>query len=996
MSSDAQDIAVARHVKQAGLATAEQLAGALQAQGQALERGERISLVDALHRVGAITPAQREMLEEKTRPQKAGGQQLLQYKLLKKLGEGGMGTVYLAEDTSCGEKFALKVLSRKQAADADFLNRFRREAEAAGKLDHPNIVRAYKAGEDLGYHFYVMEYCEGESLEKGLERQGLLPWRKALEIVLQTARGLGYAHERGFVHRDIKPANILVTANGAVKILDLGLSKRIDESQVSSQTVSGVVLGTPHYISPEQAKGEKVIDGRADIYSLGATLYHFLAGEPPFEGKTLYEILSKHVNAELPNPQDLAEEIPEGPVQVLRKMMAKEPKDRYADCGELISDLELVLEGKEPKSQALHAGASSVALFRKRIEGARRRKAGTYRSVRRKRTKTIAPFLWAGAAAGLLVLVLAIVLTSGPSRVEPMVHVPKRPGREPLAPPAPPVLPLPVAQGPSRDELAKEELGKVVLFKGLAPDDTESRIGRLEAFVREYQDTFAAAQARAKLHELKKPLRVSARPADDAFIREVARLTPENQVLRVMGKLKELNPGFDDRETHIIENGRVRHLSFLGIALTDISPLRALPDLTHLTCTGGYDPSTQWAIKAALTDLSPLEGLPLTYLAIQHTNVRDLSPLKRMRLGWLYCTGTPVSDLSPLNGMPLKTLFCSNTSVRDLSPLRGMQVERLQIPDGIQDLSPLGGTPLKELWLHFSRKHHPAILRSIPTLERINGIPVTEFWRRLKHSGDRLATGDPSSVTTLKEGLVGWWRLEGGKDRIAADSSGHRHHGTLTKGAWWSSGPDGSRFAGQKVLELDGKNGYVILPPNLPILRGVRACSLSVWVRPDTLPAVKPRSIVSLSQFSKTGPTRWSRAAVLLVQGIVEVVGMPRDTGRRDGFSMSRRTTTRTTVRLITIGKWHHIVALIDYAGDRITVYVDGLARATDRPVVFPASVTPDTPSTCGALGKQDDGSDPSFDGRLADVRVYNRLLTPSEVRALYALPPSGTGRDQR
>src|SRR5207237_1243045 len=135
--------------------------------------------------------------------------------------------VYLAEDTKKSRRIALKLLPRKHAADPEFMKRFRRESEAACSLQHPNIVLAFEAGEDAGYHFYVMEYCEGEPLDRALQRAKILPWRRSLEIVRDVARGLQYAHAQGFIHRDIKPANIFVTADGASKILDLGLSKRI-------------------------------------------------------------------------------------------------------------------------------------------------------------------------------------------------------------------------------------------------------------------------------------------------------------------------------------------------------------------------------------------------------------------------------------------------------------------------------------------------------------------------------------------------------------------------------------------------------------------------------------------------------------------------------------------------------------------------------------------------------------------------------------------------
>ena len=420
MPSDAQDIAVARYLKQEGMVSPEHLQQALQAQANAVESGKPLSLAAALLEIGAITPAQKDTLEKRLKgEEKRGTQNILHYKLQKKLGEGGMGAVYLAEDTRSGKRVALKILPRKHAADPEFMKRFKREAEAAGKLNHPNIVRAFESGEDSGYHFYAMEYCEGEPLDRVLKSAGLLSWHRAFGIVCDAAKGLQYAHAQGFIHRDIKPANLFLTKEGTTKILDLGLTKKIDESQLSFQTLSGAVLGTPDYISPEQAQSDKTVDGRTDIYSLGATLYHLLTGEPPFSGTTLYEILSKHVNAQLPNPQDVAEDIPDGVVHVLRKMMAKSANDRYADCGELVKDVELVLQGKTPESAALGAGASAVAHLRKKVEGARRKRAGTYRmKVATSSGKPQTALVWGGVAA-VLVMVLVFALASAGKSTPP-------------------------------------------------------------------------------------------------------------------------------------------------------------------------------------------------------------------------------------------------------------------------------------------------------------------------------------------------------------------------------------------------------------------------------------------------------------------------------------------------------------------------------------------------------------------------------------------------
>src|SRR5688572_24086670 len=214
MSNDALDLAFARHVRTIGLISAEQVTATLQRQSQSIQDGTPISFAEAMIQLGLLTPAQRESLEKKVKEQQAGVTELGTYKLMKKLGEGGMGAVYLALDPASQRHVAVKVLPRHLGTNAEFVKRFRREAEAAIKLKHPNIIGAFATGEDLGYHFYVMEYCEGNTLDKLLIVDKRLDVAQAMEIVFQAARGLKYAHDNGIIHRDIKPSNINVTKDG--------------------------------------------------------------------------------------------------------------------------------------------------------------------------------------------------------------------------------------------------------------------------------------------------------------------------------------------------------------------------------------------------------------------------------------------------------------------------------------------------------------------------------------------------------------------------------------------------------------------------------------------------------------------------------------------------------------------------------------------------------------------------------------------------------------
>jgi serine/threonine protein kinase/WD40 repeat protein len=283
------------------------------------------ALARELLRIGWITGFQaRQLLEGK-------GSDLLvgQYVLLEPLGQGNMGQVFKARHHVMGRIVALKVLRPDRLKNPVVLKRFRREVHAVSKLSHPNIVAAHDASEVKGVHFLVMEYVEGTELGNRVRESGALPVPVACEYARQTALGLQHAHERGMVHRDVKPANLLVTPDGAVKILDMGLARLIssDDSTASlfDLTRAGTVMGTPNYIAPEQAMNPKDVDIRADVYSLGCTLHFMLTGQPPFTGSSLTEVLLKHQTQAPPVP-------PVAPAlqAILRKMMAKSPAERFA------------------------------------------------------------------------------------------------------------------------------------------------------------------------------------------------------------------------------------------------------------------------------------------------------------------------------------------------------------------------------------------------------------------------------------------------------------------------------------------------------------------------------------------------------------------------------------------------------------------------------------------------------------------------------------------
>ncbi|GEM_PF-2261082 len=261
------------------------------------------------------------------------------YRIIEAIGKGGMGTVYKAEHMRLKRVVALKVLPRKHASNPLLLARFRREATAASQLQHPNIIAIYDQGEWNGRYYIALEYADGEDLLSLIRKRGKLPVRRAIEITKQSLEGLQHAHQRGIVHRDIKPSNLLIRKDGVVQLADLGLALHADEDTESGVTRTGTTVGTVDYMSPEQARGSEDIDVRSDLYSLGCSLFHMLAGHPPFPGGTTTEKLLKHAKSIPPDIRHENSEIPESLVAVLNRMMAKQPENRYQTPRELLNEL---------------------------------------------------------------------------------------------------------------------------------------------------------------------------------------------------------------------------------------------------------------------------------------------------------------------------------------------------------------------------------------------------------------------------------------------------------------------------------------------------------------------------------------------------------------------------------------------------------------------------------------------------------------------------------
>jgi serine/threonine protein kinase len=278
------------------------------------------------------------------------------YKVEARIGQGGMAEVYRGFDPSLDRMVAIKVLVHPYDRDAGFVARFRREAQAAARLNHPNIVGVYDAGSDGDTQFIVMEYIEGRTLASFLAGGGAPTAEQAIELTEKVAAALETAHQHGIVHRDIKPANIMVTRTGEVKVMDFGIA-RLQTDATAPQTSS--VIGTPAYFSPEQAQGHPV-DSRSDIYSLGCVLYELLAHQQPFSGDTPVAIAYKQVNEVPPAPSAFNADVPPALDAVVMKCMAKNPANRYQTSAELIADLERVRNGLDVEATPLMPIAASA------------------------------------------------------------------------------------------------------------------------------------------------------------------------------------------------------------------------------------------------------------------------------------------------------------------------------------------------------------------------------------------------------------------------------------------------------------------------------------------------------------------------------------------------------------------------------------------------------------------------------------------------------------
>jgi eukaryotic-like serine/threonine-protein kinase len=344
------DTEVGKVVVEMGLASRTEVEFCREQQKQSSDPNQR-SLADLLVDNQFITTNQAKRIRKQIDERKSS--QIPGYQLISKLGKGAMATVYKARQVNLDRIVAVKVLPTKLSENPEFVDRFYKEGRAAARLAHNNIVQAIDVGcAPEGYHYFVMEYVEGLTLYDIMQPPPVGEGRnfaeaEALDIMIQIADALAHAHQRNLIHRDVKPKNILLTKEGVAKLTDLGLARAIDDKD-AAETEAGKAYGTPYYISPEQIRGDVDIDSRADIYSLGATMYHLVTGKPPFDGETPSAVMHKHLKQPLTPADHINTALSAGVGEIIDVAMAKNRDERYQSAEDMLEDLQAVRRGEPP------------------------------------------------------------------------------------------------------------------------------------------------------------------------------------------------------------------------------------------------------------------------------------------------------------------------------------------------------------------------------------------------------------------------------------------------------------------------------------------------------------------------------------------------------------------------------------------------------------------------------------------------------------------------
>ena len=715
----------------------------------------------------------------------AGSRQLAGYTLLVRLGEDAVGVDYEAFEPATRRILLLKVLARRFSRIPGFVDRFKSGMAAVTRLSHDNIAQVVAAGEADGACYIVRKPIEGRTLRQRLERRGQLQPREALAVAVYVAQALQHAWNTAQLpHGAISPDSVLLGRDGTVQVGDFGLAK-IFEPEAGAADRANPAVGSPHYTSPEQVRGVKEMDCRADIYSLGCLLYHMLTGRTPYTGDNPAAILAKQNVDPPPAILKAWPGCPPSLAGLMDRMLAKSRRDRPQDYKELLADLVKVREEfRRVKVVAPPPPEKAAAMSGADDDEPDTAEIGAERAGRNWKPMLV------GAGIGVMVLAGGLLVWApwkkpddqsppremarsqyASSRVVPLSQTPQPPRetrRETLRPEKPAAYTAPVSRPKPR--ATKPETKPVAPRPPPAP--SEPPAAKTAAAPSSSDQMAAPHKATAKAGS-EITIDVTSGPApkgkpmsDEAFAESIPSLPPQEQVRRVIARLQELNPGFDGKANYKIEGGAVTELSISTtgtlvptVGISDLLPIKVLKGLRRLVLAPAK-PDEQ----GALSDLSAFSGMRLTSLACQgNPQLHDLSPLRDMPLTTLNCGGSQVNDLSPLSGMRLTTLVINDTPVEDISALAGMPLAVLWCNNTkLPGLSPLKGMPLRELRCDFIMTRDEAVLRAIPTLAKINDLPVAAFWKKAPVVTTTLVT--PATAGRAVKAALDFKSLFNGKD----------------------------------------------------------------------------------------------------------------------------------------------------------------------------------------------------------------------------------------
>ena len=549
------------------------------------------------------------------------------FQIVGKLGQGGMGAVYRATQLSIGREVALKVMAPDVAKNKGFVERFLREGMAMGAINHPNVVTCYDAGQDGKILYMALELMTGGDADQlARELGGILPPVRACMIVRDCAAGLSAIHRAGLIHRDIKPANIFLGEDGTAKLADLGLARQEDGDDKMTRT--GTAMGTPAFMSPEQAEGADDLDIRSDIYALGATLFLLVTGQPPFTGQSAYAVVAKVINDPVPDPRTLNPNVPDGVVQIIRNAMHKDRNKRYQTPQDLLAAVKNC--GEELLKAGLTAdtvGALPPSLVRHptpltHTGAVRHYRTNTHSTIAHGRNWLVSAALFTG---------IAVVVVVGASYMFGRTPTKDIQPESPIV--ATPVTTAPVVLPISKPSPTKPSVTLAEPITALKPGDPW--------------------------------------PDRKAWTKAVSALPLDRRLALVGAALHQLNPYHNAqlRPELNVQKGEVPSIELAGADLHDIRPLTALPSLHTVILNN----SNEDDVSSPFYELDQLQELPLTQLGIGRSMVNNLNALRGKPLTDLNVTGCPISDLTPIIGPALRRIaFNTATADKGIEALRAL------------------------------------------------------------------------------------------------------------------------------------------------------------------------------------------------------------------------------------------------------------------------------------------------------------------------------------